>query len=127
MFVNFKKQGDAGLGQAIAWMTMKGYHISLPLTDSQDYDLIADIGGELKKIQIKTGTCVSDCGIGVIYSTVSGGNRSGTGKAKKICDQDWDYLFGYHFITKQTIFVPKEKLPASGQINLGKKYKEWIF
>lgn len=127
MFLNYKKQGDAGVGQAIAWFSLKGYNISIPLTDSQDYDLIVEMDGSLKKVQIKTGTMVTDNGNGIIYMTVSGGNRSGTGKAKTVDQQDWDYLFGYHFTTKQIIFIPKEKLQTKGQLNLGQKYKDWFF
>ena len=43
MFKNSKKQGDAGLGQAIAYFTMLGYDIALPLTDSADWDLIVEM------------------------------------------------------------------------------------
>lgn len=126
MFKNSRKQGDAGLGQAIAWLTMKGYAVSIPLTDNQDYDLIIDLDGDLKKVQVKTGTMVSEYGIGVIFLSVSGGNRSGAGKCKKVKDQTWDYLFGYHLETKEIIFIPKDKLDTNGQLGLGEKYRDWI-
>ena len=41
-FSNSKKQGDWGLGRAIAYFTLKEYTVSVPLTESQDYDLIVD-------------------------------------------------------------------------------------
>jgi len=126
LFKNSRKQGDAGLGQAIAWLTMKGYAISIPLTDNQDYDLVAEIDGDLKKIQVKTGTRISDNGIGMIYLNVDGGNRSGTGKFKNLDDQHWDYLFGYHLDTKEIIFIPKNEICSKSQINLGEKYRDWI-
>ena len=53
MFKNSKKQGDAGLGQAIAYFTMLGYDIALPLTDSADWDLIAEMDDGLKRVQVK--------------------------------------------------------------------------
>jgi hypothetical protein len=46
-FRNSKKQGDWGLGSAIAWFTAQGYTVALPITDSQHYDLIVDIEGRL--------------------------------------------------------------------------------
>lgn len=44
---NSKKQGDAGLGEAIAYFTRLGYTVQLPLTDSQDYALVVDIDGNI--------------------------------------------------------------------------------
>ncbi len=48
---NSKKQGDIGLGAAIAYFTFKGFTVSIPLTDSQDYDLVVDDGHKLSRIQ----------------------------------------------------------------------------
>lgn len=43
--VNSKKQGDVGLGTDISFFTQRGWTVSIPLTDSQDYDLVVDEGG----------------------------------------------------------------------------------
>lgn len=51
---NTKMQGNIGLGTAIAYFTRNHYTISVPLNDSQDYDLIVDDGVKLYKVQIKT-------------------------------------------------------------------------
>lgn len=51
--MNTKQLGNIGLGQAIAYYSIKGYCISIPLNDSQDYDLIVDIEGYLHKVQVK--------------------------------------------------------------------------
>ena len=47
-------QGNFGLGRAIAYYTSKGYSVSLPLNDTQKYDLIVDINGSLKRVSVKT-------------------------------------------------------------------------
>ena len=47
-------QGSAGLGAAIGYFCGIGVVVSLPLVDNQDYDLIIDEGGLLKKVQVKT-------------------------------------------------------------------------
>lgn len=47
-------QGNLGLGQAIAFFTSRGIPVSIPLNDTQKYDLVAEINGVLKKISIKT-------------------------------------------------------------------------
>lgn len=47
-------QGNYGLGQAIAYYTSKCIPISIPLNDTQKYDLIIDVDGILKRVQVKT-------------------------------------------------------------------------
>jgi hypothetical protein len=46
---NSKKQGYLGLGVAIGWFCQNGYVVNIPLTDSQEYDLVVDNGQGLKK------------------------------------------------------------------------------
>jgi hypothetical protein len=46
-------QGNIGLGRAIEYFTSKCIAISLPLNDTQSYDLIADFNGGLQRIQVK--------------------------------------------------------------------------
>ena len=44
---NTRKQGDVGVGAAIAYFTEQGYMVAVPLTDNQDYDLVIEIHKEL--------------------------------------------------------------------------------
>lgn len=48
------KQGNIGLGQAIAYYAYLGIPISLPLNDTQKYDLIIDRNDKLYKVSVKT-------------------------------------------------------------------------
>ena len=43
-------QGSVGLSYAIAYLTKMGYNVSVPLVDNQSYDLVCEVGGELKKV-----------------------------------------------------------------------------
>jgi hypothetical protein len=130
MFKNSKKQGDAGLGQAIAYFTMKGYDIALPLTDSADWDLIVEIDNELKRVQVKTSSQISESGVMKFSCTVQGGNQTFKKSNKKlISDQNWDLIFLHHLVTNKQALIPKEVLTTQGQINLGSsqcKYKDYI-
>ena len=54
MFKNTTNQGTHGLGIAIAYYTGREYIVSLPLNDSQNYDLIAEKNGIIRRIQVKT-------------------------------------------------------------------------
>jgi hypothetical protein len=123
MFKNSKKQGDAGLGQAIAYFTMKGYDVALPLTDSADWDLIVEIDNKLNRVQVKTSSQMRGT-IGVVDAAVKGGNQSFKTK-KNIQDQSWDLIFIHHLETQQQALIPKEVLTTSGQISLN-KYSDYI-
>lgn len=53
---NPRKQGLIGVGDAIAWFCSHGYDVCLPLNDSQKYDLVVDLGGDLHRVKVKTST-----------------------------------------------------------------------
>lgn len=74
-YKNSKKQGDAGLGIAIGYFTTIGHGVLIPLTDSQDYDLVID-DGSLKKVQVRTTTDLTKHGKYRVQLSVKGGNKS---------------------------------------------------
>src|ERR1700686_1320361 len=45
--------GNMGLGLAIHKLTEKGYRVSVPLTDTQSYDLVVDINDTLYKVMVR--------------------------------------------------------------------------
>lgn len=51
--MNSNQKGNIALGKAISYFTEKGYIVSLPLNDSQCYDLIIEKDGKLKTVQVK--------------------------------------------------------------------------
>lgn len=42
VFNTNKEKGNSGLGIAIAYFTTHGYTVSIPLNDTQDYDLVVE-------------------------------------------------------------------------------------
>lgn len=120
---NTKKQGDIGLGAAIGYFTAQGHTVSIPLTDSQDYDLIVERNDGLKKVQAKTTRHKNKYGIYVVGLKMAGGN-SKKNYIHKTCDElEYDLLF---VLTEDdgAYVIPKDRL-GSGQINLGKGYKQY--
>jgi hypothetical protein len=95
MFANFKnskKRGDAGLGIAIAWFTAQGYVVSIPLTDSQDYDLVVENGDKLFRVQVTTCSQKQQSGnYKVELRTVSYGGKDYN--IKHFDSKSVDYLF----------------------------------
>ena len=57
-----KEKGKAGLAIAIGYYGSNGYTVSVPLNDTQDYDLIVDKGDKLQKVQVKCTGCLDEYG-----------------------------------------------------------------
>lgn len=57
LFDTNKEKGNSGMGLAIAYFTTNGYIVSIPLNDTQDYDLIVDKNNILKRVQVKSTGC----------------------------------------------------------------------
>lgn len=51
--MNSNLKGNIALGKAISYFTEQGYIVSLPLNDSQCYDLIIEKEGKLQTVQVK--------------------------------------------------------------------------
>jgi hypothetical protein len=87
---NTKDQGNIGLTAAIHWFVSNGYTVSLPLNDSQDYDIVVDINDTLSRVQIKTTRYKVRDSYRVCLKS-SGGTK---GKIyKQVVDTKIEYLF----------------------------------
>lgn len=87
------KQGNVGLGDAIAYFTSKGLTVCIPLTDSQDYDLVFEENNFLKKVQVTTTTSISRSGNYQIDLRVTGGARKGKPYIKHFDPSRYDYIY----------------------------------
>lgn len=122
---NTKAQGNIGLGEAIAYFLRQGITVSVPINDSQDYDLVADIDGLLSKVQVKTTRSKSEYEIYKVNLRNTGGS---SGKVNsRLCEStNIDYIF---ILTEQGIkylipFIDIEN--NTNSINLGIKWEEFI-
>ena len=84
---NSKVKGTVGVGQAIAYFTRIGVVVSIPINDSQPYDLIIDVDGELKRVQVKPTTTDA------ISLRTTGGNQS-FHTAKLFDHESCDFIYG---------------------------------
>ena len=123
---NTKQQGNIGLGTAIQYFTQNLYNVSLPLNDSQDYDLIVeDKDGTLKKVQVKTSTQKSKYETYTINLRVLGGNSKQNYVHKKANEVIYDWLFilcdnGDRYL------IPKENIKnVKSTVTVGKLYQEF--
>lgn len=89
--MNTKQKGNIAIGEAIAHYTKLNYIVSLPLNDSQDYDIIIDNGISLKKVQVKFTSSKSKSNKFIItLKSVSGSSRK---VYKTLKDSKVDLLF----------------------------------
>lgn len=113
---NPRHQGDAGVGIAIAWFTTHDYRVSLPLTDSQRYDLIVD-NGTLQRVQVKTATQVGPSGNYQAWIKTCGGNRSSS-SSKHFDPSECEVLF---IVTGDgaMYLIPTDEVRVGASITLG--------
>ena len=51
--MNSKQKANIGIGKAIAYYTSIGAVVSIPLNDSQSYDLLVDFNSVISRVQVK--------------------------------------------------------------------------
>lgn len=113
-----KNTGNTGLSLAIAYFGANGYTVSVPLNDTQDYDLVVDMDGVLKKVQVKaTNNKASGDAYVIPLRTFSGTSRK---CIKTVKDTDIDLLFclcgdGSMFL------LPAEAVVNSSSLTLAKE------
>lgn len=119
-FKSNKEKGNTGLGIAIAYYSSNGYTVSIPLNDTQDYDLIVDKSNELKRIQVKATSCKTKCNVYQVALKSCGGTKGKT--YKTLIDTKIDELFVIN--DKLDIYIiPIEKINNKSTLNLCDKYK----
>lgn len=117
-------QGNVGLGKAIEYFTSKSIPVSIPLNDTQKYDLVIDMDNKLYRVSVKTATHIDESGSYNVYLKNSGGS-SGKGKIRPFDNQSCDYLFVLSGDNK-TYFIPSSVITAKHGIVLGAKYAQYI-
>lgn len=88
-----KFQGNVGEVEAVRHYVRKGFRVSKPLFENSPYDLIVDDGTKLFRVQVKTSQRKTSSGKFEVNLCTKGGNRSGTGKTKKLSSEEVDLLF----------------------------------
>lgn len=115
--INSKKQGDIGMCYAMAYYAKLGWIVSVPVTDSQDYDLVVDNGTRLFKVQVKTTKSISPSGNYVVNLRTMGG----AGKYKDFSENSSDLLFALTD-SGDCYSIPKSEISAVNAVALGERY-----
>jgi hypothetical protein len=86
-----REQGDLGELAALVWLARQGAKVSVPLGHSPHYDLVAELDGNLVRVQAKT--CTLFRGRWDVTLCTRGGNQSWSGLVKHLNPSRFDYLF----------------------------------
>jgi hypothetical protein len=119
-----REQGDFGERAALYWLVGQGAHVSIPFGHSPHYDLIADFGGQLLRVQVKTSACRYKDRWAVTVCT-RGGNQSWNGLVKRLDFDRFDRLFVLGADGRQW-FIPADRVGGGTAIHVGgQKYAEF--
>jgi hypothetical protein len=120
-----RRQGDLGELSAIEWLGSQGYGVSFPLGHSPDYDLIADDGDALLRVQVKTSAQQAPKGRWRIAVCTMGGNQSWNGIVKRFSAIRCDCLFVL-VADGRRWFIPAAAVEGGRALHLGgPKYSEF--
>ncbi|WP_157669216.1 group I intron-associated PD-(D/E)XK endonuclease [Bacillus cereus] len=116
-------QGNAGVGMAIAYFTSQKYIVSIPLSDTQDYDLVVDMGSGLKKVQVKTASSLQGNKNYTVTLKQSKHNTKGN-TIKNFDEYDCEYVF-ISVIDGTMYLIPRSEITARSAIVLYDKYDKF--
>jgi len=122
LFNTNKEKGNAGLGMAIAYYSCNGYTVSIPLNDTQDYDIVIEKNGIIKTVQVKASSCKSKKLNYQIALKSCGGTKGKT--YKTVVDTNVDIIF---IVTsdKEMYEIPKLDVKNKSTINICDKYAKY--
>ena len=108
----------------MCWLANRGATIAIPVGHSPDYDLIADFGEALVRVQVKTSSCWTGRRWAVSLAT-RGGNQSWNGLVKRLDATRCDSLF-VHVGDGRRWYIPTSVVGGGSGIRLGgPKYAEF--
>ena len=122
VFNTNKEKGNSSLGIAIAYYSSKGYTVSIPLNDTQDYDLIVDKDNSLKKVQVKSSACKTKYGNYQVALKSCGGTKGKT--YKTVIETNVDEIF-ILLENLEMYVIPIKEIKNKSTLNICSKYEKY--
>ncbi len=123
IFSSNKEKGNTSLGMAIAYFTSQGYTVSIPLNDTQDYDLVIEKNNILRTVQVKSSGCKNKNGHFQVALKSCGGTKGTTYKTFKQTNVDLLFIF---LEDSSMYLIPSNKINNNSTITLSDKYKDFL-
>ena len=111
--INRKNIGRIGLSMAINYFTIHGYTISLPINDTQWYDLVIEKDGKFETVQCKATQTKNK----TIDFRSTGGSNGGV-YDNLLNHSKLDYLFCVDVTTMSMWLIPIKEITTKKQITL---------
>lgn len=121
LFETNKEKGRCGLAMAIGYFGSHGYTVSIPLNDTQDYDLLVDKDNIISKISIKATGQRSPYGI-TIVDLVNTGGTNGSVYGRE-CNKNIDFIFVLN--EEQEMWLLPKDILTTKSMCLGEKYTKY--
>lgn len=121
---NPNAQGDIGMGIAINYFVRNKYTVSIPITDSQGYDLIVDKQGVISRVFIRTTTNKSPSGAYEAGLRTQGGNFTRKSKQKLFDNKSCEMVF-IACANGDNFLIPSQEMTVKSSITLGEKYLKY--
>ena len=122
VFNTNKEKGNSSLGVAIAYYSSNGYTVSIPLNDTQDYDLIVDKDNILRKVQVKSSSCKTKYGNYQVALKSCGGTKGKT--YKTVIETNVDEVFILLENLKMYI-IPIKEIKNKSTLTICDKYNKY--
>lgn len=121
-FTTNKEKGNSALGIAIAYFSTNGYVVSIPLNDTQDYDVVVEKENKYYGVQVKATSCKTKYGVYQVALKSCGGTKGTT--YKTVVDTNIDYLF---VVTDKVdiYLIPQNVIENRSTLNLCEKYQKY--
>ena len=121
-FVTNREKGNSGLGIAIAYFSTNGYTVSIPLNDTQDYDLVVEKENTFYSVQVKATGCKTKYKNYQVALKSCGGTKGL--KYKTVIETNVDLLF---IVTAEgeMYLIPKKNIKNYSTITLGTLYEKY--
>lgn len=123
VFSSNKEKGNTSLGMAIAYFTSQGYTVSIPLNDTQDYDLVIEKNNILQTVQVKSSGCKNKNGHFQVALKSCGGTKGTTYKTFKQTNVDLLFIF---LEDSSMYLILSNKINNNSTITLSNKYKDFL-
>ena len=118
-------QGNLGLAKAINYFVSHSIPVSIPLNDTQKYDLVADFNGKLQRVSVKTSRNTRTNGKSYEVQLRNTGGSSGKSVIRLFDNESADYLFVYTANDKMYL-IPFSAITTTSEIVVGIKYTEYL-
>ena len=102
--MNSKDKGNIGESKILCEFVRRGIQVSIPFGDNARYDLVADFGGKLNKIQVKY--CDQETENGSIILPCASSTNHTTNKHYTTYENDVDYFAFYIPKWEESLLIP---------------------